>query len=218
MEKSDRIREILNHFKVIGMISILTYGLKVEAGVVLIPPTAPLSFNDATTEESDGFPESRFGHPPKQPDENEVAPRHLRPFPHLSQSHGRTLASVENEVSSESLNKNPSANLPAPLTHTRGLIQEVSLIADDTGFFPKTLFVTRDIPVRLYVTGASKKSLCFMVDDFQVRKQIRLQKIEEISFTPTSAGQYRYYCPINGAEGTIVVKDGDRSQSLKTEK
>jgi plastocyanin domain-containing protein len=46
-----------------------------------------------------------------------------------------------------------------------------------------------------------------MMDSFQIRKQIRSQKIEEISFTPTSPGQYRFYCPVNGMEGTLLVKE-----------
>lgn len=86
-------------------------------------------------------------------------------------------------------------------------VQEISLIAGDLGFFPKTIFVTPDIPVRLFITGASKNSLCLMMDSFQVRKQVRSQKIEEIMFTPTTAGRYRFYCPVNGTEGTLVVRE-----------
>jgi plastocyanin len=86
-------------------------------------------------------------------------------------------------------------------------IQEVALIAGDLGFFPKTFFVTRDVPVRVFVTGASKNTLCIMMDSFGVRKQIRSQKIEEITFTPAHPGKYRYYCPVNGMEGTMIVKD-----------
>ncbi len=86
-------------------------------------------------------------------------------------------------------------------------VQEVSLIAGDLGYFPKTIFVSRDVPVRMYVTGASKNTLCIMLDGFQVRKQVRSQKIEEITFTPNEPGKYRFYCPVNGMEGTLVVKE-----------
>ncbi len=86
-------------------------------------------------------------------------------------------------------------------------VQEVAVIANDLGFFPKTLFVTRDVPVRLFVTGASSNTLCIMMDSFQVRKQIRARQIEEISFTPTTPGKYRFYCPVNGMEGSLVVKE-----------
>ncbi len=99
------------------------------------------------------------------------------------------------------------ANDADALAARRKGIQEVAIIAGDLGFFPKTIFVTRDIPVRLFVTGASKAPLCLMMDSFQVRKQIRTQKVEEISFTPNQPGQYRFYCPVNGMEGTLIVKE-----------
>jgi plastocyanin len=86
-------------------------------------------------------------------------------------------------------------------------VQEQGIIAGDIGFFPKTVFVNPDIPVRLYVTGTSKITLCFMQDQFQIRKQIKSNEIQEITFTPKSPGTYRFYCPINGMEGTIVVRE-----------
>jgi hypothetical protein len=96
---------------------------------------------------------------------------------------------------------------PSPGTIVRGGVQEVAVIASDLGYFPRTLFVTRDLPVRLYVTGSSKNTLCIMMDSFQVRKQVRSQKIEEITFTPNVPGKYRFYCPVNGMEGTLIVKE-----------
>ena len=108
-----------------------------------------------------------------------------------------------------------AANLnPKPISSTvRTGIQEVAVIAGDFGFFPQTIFVTRDIPVRMFVTAASKKSLCIMMDldGFQVRRQVRSQKIEELSFTPTRIGQFRFYCPVNGTEGILLVKEGRTS-------
>ncbi|MCM2323862.1 MAG: cupredoxin domain-containing protein, partial [Oligoflexia bacterium] len=56
-------------------------------------------------------------------------------------------------------------------------------------------------------TGASKNTLCIMMDSFQVRRQVRSQKIEEITFTPSVPGKYRFYCPVNGMEGTLIVKE-----------
>jgi hypothetical protein len=104
--------------------------------------------------------------------------------------------------------QDPSEGTPASLVprNSRG-IQEVALIAGDLGFFPKVFFVSRDVPVRLFVTGASKKTLCIMMDSFQVRRQVASQRIEEITFTPSVPGQYRFYCPMNGMEGTMVVKE-----------
>ena len=63
----------------------------------------------------------------------------------------------------------------------------------------------------MFVTGASKNSLCMLMDSFQVRKQIKSQKIEEVSFTPNQPGRFRFYCPINGAEGFVVVREFERA-------
>lgn len=101
---------------------------------------------------------------------------------------------------------------PQPLgTVRRAGVQEVAVIAGDLGFFPRTVFVTRDVPVRMFVTGASKNSLCMLMDSFSVRKQIKSQKIEEVSFTPNQPGRFRFYCPINGAEGFVVVREFERA-------
>jgi plastocyanin len=102
--------------------------------------------------------------------------------------------------------QNSVAETPSSAIARRG-VQEVALIASDLGFFPRTVFVSRDVPVRLFVTGASKNTLCIMMDSFQVRKQVRSQKIEEITFTPATPGKFRFYCPVNGMEGTLIVKE-----------
>lgn len=86
-------------------------------------------------------------------------------------------------------------------------VQEFSIIANDSGFYPKTFFVSRNIPVRLYVTGASKNSTCMMMDSFNIRKQLKANKVEEITFIPNQAGAYRFYCPVNNSDGMMVVKE-----------
>lgn len=96
-------------------------------------------------------------------------------------------------------------------------VQEVALIASDLGFFPKTVFVSRDVPVRMFVTGSSKNTLCIMMDSFQVRRQVRTQKIEEITFTPTLPGKYRFYCPVNGMEGSLIVKEFASASTTRKE-
>ena len=86
-------------------------------------------------------------------------------------------------------------------------VQEVALIAGDLGYFPQTVFVSRGIPVRMFITGTSKSTSCIIMDSFNVKKQIRNQRIEEVTFTPSLPGKYRFYCPMNGMEGTLVVKE-----------
>lgn len=101
------------------------------------------------------------------------------------------------------------------LTAVRGAVkqnafQETAVIASEQGFFPTTVFVTQGIPVRLFVTGASAKAQCFIMDAFGVRRQVKSQKIEEIRFVPEAPGTYNFNCPMNGARGTVVVREPSR--------
>lgn len=107
----------------------------------------------------------------------------------------------------------PAGSEAQPMgTTRRNGVQEVAVIAGDLGFFPRTVFVTQDIPVRMFVTGASKNALCIMMDSFNVRKQVKSQAIEEVSFTPERPGKFRFYCPVNGAEGFVVVREFGRGE------
>lgn len=93
-------------------------------------------------------------------------------------------------------------------------VQEVAVIANEYGFFPSTVFVTEGLQVRLFITGASAKSQCFMLDEFGVRRQVRSQRVEEVVFTPDHPGRYTFNCPMNGAKGQLVVRRldlGERS-------
>lgn len=172
------------------------------AGTLLIPPPtrAQIDWNEDT------YPESRFG----------------KPVPRINTGiesgyASRAVEEMEGPEDDVGTRRSPAGvtTLPESTRRThieesmirRTGIQEVALIANDLGYFPKTLFVNRDIPVRIFVTGASKQSLCIMMDSFQVRKQIRTSKVEEINFTPNVPGKYRFYCPVNGMEGTLVVRE-----------
>lgn len=86
-------------------------------------------------------------------------------------------------------------------------VQEFSIIASDTGFFPTKVIVRKNIPVRLTLTSASATSYCFMLDEFNVRKGVPSQEVVEVRFLPTKASTYRFYCPKQEIEGTIVVRD-----------
>ncbi len=94
--------------------------------------------------------------------------------------------------------------------------QDVSVIVNELGFFPSTLMVTQGVPVRLFITGATKKSQCFILESQGVRRQIKAEKIEEVTFVPDAEGVFRFSCPINGAEGKLVVRplqlDGYRKE------
>lgn len=182
----------------------------------------------------ESYPESRFGRPPVRVDtgvssgyaarattELDEAEESGEPILSASRASGGGRAPAGLEIGAGK-SPSPESNSPHAGNPARGGeveasstassiarkgVQEVALIAGDLGFFPKTFFVSRDVPVRLFVTGASKNTLCIMMDSFQVRKQVRSQKIEEITFTPGAPGRYRFYCPVNGMEGTMIVRE-----------
>jgi plastocyanin len=176
----------------------------------------------------ESYPESRFGHPPmkvdtgvssdyasRAVDEMETSDEADRPTVGYDRSGGsRSPAGLEFVNHRADLAPStaphlsePAGNLNTSQAVARLGVQEVAVIASDLGYFPKTVFVSRDVPVRMFVTGSSKNTLCIMMDSFSVRKQVRSQKIEEITFTPNIPGKYRFYCPVNGMEGTMVVKE-----------
>ncbi|OFZ18734.1 MAG: hypothetical protein A2X94_05990 [Bdellovibrionales bacterium GWB1_55_8] len=204
------------------------------ASVVLVQPCSAWARGAAGLEH---FPESRFGAPPARPDMGVSSGYAIRAVDDLEARNdeldagtwyarengaraGRSPAGLEITGGSvPRAGSNKMADLapplePAPVNPTsaasaiaRKGVQEVALIAGDLGFFPKTVFVSRDVPVRLFVTGASKNTLCIMMDSFDVRRQVKSQKIEEITFTPDTPGKFRFYCPVNGMEGTLIVKE-----------
>ncbi len=200
-----------------------------NAGTVLVPAEQLVPETD-----NEGFPESKFGQPPAkiapginatfaareadrvdedfQPSPAQTvrnrAPAGLMMTQDTAPSRMQPKQHILPEAQDAPAQHNPLAKDRQPLQMTVGRgVQEVSLIAGDLGYFPKTVFVVRDVPVRMFVTGASKNTLCIMMDSFQVRRQGRTQKSEEITFTPNTPGKYRFYCPVNGMEGTLIVKE-----------
>ncbi len=86
-------------------------------------------------------------------------------------------------------------------------VQEFSLIATDTGYLPAKVIARKNIPVRLFITSASARNLCFVLDEFSVKKGVQAQKVEEVRLLPTAVGQFKFYCPVQQIEGTLVVRD-----------
>jgi hypothetical protein len=120
--------------------------------------------------------------------------------------------SVQNELSpkkynQEGLNKDePLDTKSAESLAPKGQYQEVSVIVSDIGFFPNRIFVTEGIPVKLYLSTPSKTTLCFINDQWGVQKGVAPGKVEEVEFTPTTPGNFRFYCPIKGLEGVMTVR------------
>lgn len=126
-------------------------------------------------------------------------------YDHLPASEpGRFLASAREKQ---------EAKAPAPelgqqyaAYDTKG-IQEYAVVSKDNGFFPKAVVVTRNIPVRLFITRASGSSGCFMMNAFNVKKQIKQGAVEEVEFTPKKSGVYRFFCPATQSDGALIVRD-----------
>lgn len=190
----------------IGFLFLMDLSSTVRAEVLMSPQS------------NEEFPESRFGSNPTQPDLGRHSYLIEKELAHDREGVSRSPAGLDLKdasgeikqrqvVSSQTMPKSSSNLNPLPASQTKFGVQEIALIAGDQGYFPKMIFVTRDIPVKMFITGASKRTLCIVIDAFQVRRQIRSQRIEEISFIPNSTGRFRFNCPVNGMEGEILVKD-----------
>lgn len=210
-------------FELLCVMGFFLSALQAECGVKLLPPEQPMPLKPG-----ESYPESVFGEEPPRPEtglDSGFARRKEDPLGKSQMRHSsRGPASV---VDTPAGSKEKDSNQNSELEHSFGTspsvmqrkgVQEAAIIAGDLGFFPKTVFLTRDLPVRLFVTGSSQRVLCMIMDSFQVRRQIRSDQIEEITFTPQMPGTFRFYCPVNGAEGTLVVKESGSSLSSEPSK
>ncbi len=194
--------------------------LVVIAGFAILlpsPKSHAVIFPDQRTDsvQDDENPDavSRFGNFDQKKGRNEELSKLLRPISESSfeNTGGRAPASVVNPVAAS---QNPPKGAVLRDLKKKKAYQEVALIANDFGFFPSTVFLTEGVAVRLFITGASARSQCFNLDQFGIRRQVRNQKVEEVDFTPDQAGKFTFNCPMNGAKGTLVVREldlGERS-------
>jgi len=178
-------------------------------------PDQIVSGEDSENENQDAI--SRFGADARREEKRRELSRVLHPISESSfesTGGGRAPASVvEKDAVVKSMAGAPKSAVIRKLKKEKAY-QEVAVIANELGFFPSTVFVTEGVAVRLFITGASPKSQCFMLDPFEIRRQVRSQRVEEIIFTPEHAGKYTFHCPMNGAKGTLVVRElelGERS-------
>ncbi len=160
----------------------------------------------AGTYQKEYYPNSKFGSPPADPAIHEKG--------ELRAPAGLIIKDIKSQETKKRAMQDAFGNridragtFSSLVPDSKKGVQEVALIAGDLGFFPKTIFVTRDVPVRIFVTGASDNTLCLMMDSFNVRKQVKSKTIQEITFTPSAVGIYRFHCPINNMEGRLIVKE-----------
>lgn len=192
-----------------------------EAGAVIFPDQEISKTSNADAENENQDAVSSFGNFNQQKRQADSMVAH--PMAPISD------ASFEQDANRAPASTNQAGRNPAGASSSAGVVQakpistskkailrqakknhatqEVAIIANDLGFFPSTLFLTEGVPVRLFITGASAKAQCFMLDQFGVRRQVRNQKIEEVTFTPDQSGTFSFNCPMNGAKGSVVVKE-----------
>ncbi len=158
---------------------------------------ADLSVSDADE------PVSRFGQAEDRVRRNEWMPAPIESGSFAGkEGAARTIASVEEAPAPEAAVK----DLSLTLGQKKAALQEESLISNEQGYFPNTIILTQGIPARIYATSASEKGQCILLDAFDVKRQLRRGRIEEISFTPDREGSFEFHCPMNGARGKIVVR------------
>jgi hypothetical protein len=194
------------------------------AQAVIYADETPKTYGDSEDQNQDAV--SRFGADTSQHKKasNEILP--LDPISEASFAHDTSRAPasvVDGVVEGEGRGPASVKEQPADTSRAKAAIvneekrshayQEVAVIANDSGFYPSTVFLTQGIPTRLYITGASAKSQCFMLDQFGVRRQVRSQKIEEVTFVPDQAGTFSFNCPMNGAKGNVIVKELELGQT-----
>jgi hypothetical protein len=205
--------KLKNGFLMLALFGSVATSQRSQAVVYPDQVTANANFGDSEDENQDSV--SRFGDEENQKQGKQAkAMRPLDPISEDSFAHeaSRGIASVtDTPTKSNSKKKSAQVTMPKSAIISRAKrvksYQEAAVIANETGFYPATIFLTQGIPARLFVSGASAKSQCFMLDQFGVRRQIRSQKIEEITFVPDTVGTFTFSCPMNGAKGNIVVKE-----------
>lgn len=97
--------------------------------------------------------------------------------------------------------------MPPSASGGRVGVQEISLIVSDFGYFPNKLFVTQNVPVKIYLITPSKVTMCFMLDTWNLKKGVTPGRVDEITFTPDQPGDHRFYCPVKSIEGTLTVRE-----------
>ncbi len=87
-----------------------------------------------------------------------------------------------------------------------GKIQEVTLGMKGYNYYPNTVAVKANQPVRIYLdksVGGCYRS--FTIRDFGIAKYLATPK-DYVEFTPTKKGSYRFACSMGMGTGTLIVE------------
>ena len=132
-----------------------------------------------------------------------------------SGSVSREKGSFEPNYSFESKEDVKIAELPKDINNLEfptSLIppQQVALIVGEQNIFPTVIRLVKGQPVRLYITTSSKRSLCMVVDELDIKRQLRPSEVLTLGFTPSEIGDYKIYCPMIEAEAHLLVGEIER--------
>lgn len=87
-----------------------------------------------------------------------------------------------------------------------GEIQEVVLGFKNYNYYPNTVTVKVNQPVRIYldksVYGCFRS---FTIRDFGISKYLQSEK-DYVEFTPTKPGKYQFSCSMGMGTGTLIVE------------
>ena len=93
-------------------------------------------------------------------------------------------------------------------------IQE-AMITVDGGYEPSRVVVNAGQPVRLNFDRRDPSSCleAVRIPDFHIAKDLPLNQVTAIEFTPTQPGEYPFTCGMNMFRGVIEVQGTDRSEA-----
>lgn len=101
---------------------------------------------------------------------------------------------------------NASENVVGSVDPNSGDFQEVVLGFKNYNYFPNTVTVEVNKPVRIYldksVYGCFRS---FTIRDFGISKYLQTEK-DYVEFTPTKPGSYTFSCSMGMGTGTLIVK------------
>ncbi|BAY59463.1 hypothetical protein NIES2135_63400 (plasmid) [Leptolyngbya boryana NIES-2135] len=91
-------------------------------------------------------------------------------------------------------------------------MQEATITVDG-GYEPNRVVVTVGQPVRLSFDRRDPSSCleAVRIPDFHIAKDLPLNQVTEIEFTPTQPGEYQFTCGMNMFRGVIEVQATDHS-------
>lgn len=98
--------------------------------------------------------------------------------------------------------------------------RRVSVIATDTGYYPRELSVFEGEKVQFFVTSTTKAPSCFMIPGLELFMAAQKGEVSEGSAYFNRPGTYEFQCPAGKIKGRITVlerPEKTRERDMKRE-